>query len=63
MKKTATLIKTKYKQQDIAEKLGVSQPTVSNWLGKRAKPMGLAKKALEEHYPDLAREIEAVWKN
>ena len=63
MKREPTLIKTKHKQQDIAEKLGVSQPTVSNWLKKNSRPTGLAKRALEEHFPELAEQIEAAWKN
>lgn len=63
VKRAPTLIKTKLKQQNIAETLGISQPTVSNWLKMKAKPTGLAKVALENHFPELAEAIELAWKN
>lgn len=62
MKRPPTIVKTKLKQQMIATTLGVSQPTVSNWLQLKAKPTGLAKDALEQSFPQLAEAIEDAWK-
>lgn len=62
MKRKPPIIKTRYKQSTIADKLGVTQPTVSNWLNLRAKPEGLQKKALNHSYPDILKRIEQEWK-
>ena len=56
------LIKTKHRQSFIANQLGVRQGTVSMWLNLKAKPTGLTRAALESRFPDLAKQIEAAWK-
>lgn len=56
------MIRTKYRQDHIAKKLGVSQGTVSNWLTLKVKPTGLGKQALENQYPTIAKQIEREWK-
>jgi predicted transcriptional regulator len=61
MKRTPVVIKTRHKQRVIAEKLGVTQPTVSNWLNMRVKPEGLPKQALKHNYPDLYKRINIAW--
>ena len=63
MKRDKLLIKTKFSQVLIAEKLGISQPTVSNWLKMKTKPVGLAKRALEMNFPELGEAIEEAWVN
>jgi predicted transcriptional regulator len=61
MKREAALIKTRFKQVQIAKKTGVTQPTVSNWLKMNSRPTGLAKTALQTHYPELHDRIEEAW--
>lgn len=56
-------IKTKDTQREISETLGVTQPTVSNWLTMKSKPQGLSAKALEQHYPKLYVKIMEAWKS
>ena len=55
-------IKTKRTQQYIADKIGVSQATLSMWLNHKTKPRGLQLRHLQEKFPDLAKEILAFWK-
>ncbi len=55
------MIKTKLTQTEIAETLGVSQPTVSNWLSLKTIPQGLQKRALKEQFPELSQEIKKAW--
>lgn len=54
-------IKTKYTQQQIADKLGISQGTVHNWLYLKTQPVNLAREKLKEHYPAILERIDAAW--
>ena len=55
------MIKTNLTQTEIAETLGISQPTVSNWLSLKTNPQGLQRVALKKHYPKLLQEIDKEW--
>jgi len=63
MKRPKTSIKTSFTQQYIAEKLGVAQPTISNWLKLKVKPSNMAQKMLRRRFPKLAEDLEEAWKN
>lgn len=54
-------IKTRQSQTEIAKTLGITQATVSNWLNIKARPSGLAKKALADNYPELLEKIAEAW--
>ena len=44
-------------QQELADKLGLRQSTVSKWLSGATKPTGLAKAALQAHFPEVYKQI------
>jgi len=62
MKPRPSPVKTRLKQTMIAKITGVTQPTISNWLKLRSNPVGLQRKAMEEHYPELLQRIDEAWK-
>ena len=61
MRREPLVIKTKHTQVKIAETLGITQPTVSNWLKLKTKPTGLQRKAMAEHFPELLERIDEAW--
>ena len=58
MKRKPIKIKTKYSQKTISDTVGVTQPTISGWLHLKYQPVGLARKELKKHFPQLLKDID-----
>jgi DNA-binding transcriptional regulator YiaG len=54
-------IKTKLTQKEIAEEIGVTQPTVHNWLNLSHKPKGIGAAILAEKFPEINKQIKEYW--
>jgi len=51
--------KDKITQQIIADKLGVTQASVSHWLSGKIAPSKMAMKLIKDKYPQLLEQIDA----
>lgn len=48
-------------QQEFAELIGVTQSTISKWLTGTHLPVGLAKRKLQESYPEIYKKIQRLY--
>ncbi|MCK4500506.1 hypothetical protein KAU11_08405 [Candidatus Babeliales bacterium] len=49
-------------QQELADAIGVTQGCASKWLRGEHLPVGLAKKALQEKFPEIYKQILQIHK-